>query len=332
MPRGLGGELVIAAADYARDRRAWLRARRSGLGASETATILGLNDWRTPLAVWQDKVSTDDVEDVTLSEAAEWGSALEAVVARKVATRHPELGKLAPTPGLLRHPEHPWMLATLDRVLVERKKADPQALAILEVKTVGDWMFRKRWLDSVPPHVLVQVQQQLAVTGMERAYVVVLVGGQRMPAPYLVERDERVIEQIIEYAGAWWAEHVEGGVVPDPTFADRSSLAAVWPGDDTLPAVHADESLLADLGTFMHAREQEAHWKRQKEEAAFAVQERMGNALAVRDDDGRVLVTWKPSTSTRVNTPALRKAHPDLVEQFTTTTTTRRFLPKESDA
>lgn len=36
-------------------------------------------------------------------------------------------------------------------------------------------------------------------------------------------------------------------------------------------------------------------------------------------------VTWKPVTSTRLDTAALKKALPDVAQRFTKTTTTRRF-------
>ena len=40
---------------------------------------------------------------------------------------------------------------------------------------------------------------------------------------------------------------------------------------------------------------------------------------------GEYKVTWKPVKSSRLDTAALKKAMPDLVERFTKTTTTRRF-------
>lgn len=36
-------------------------------------------------------------------------------------------------------------------------------------------------------------------------------------------------------------------------------------------------------------------------------------------------VTWKPVTSTHLDTAALKKALPDVAQRFTKTTTTRRF-------
>lgn len=40
---------------------------------------------------------------------------------------------------------------------------------------------------------------------------------------------------------------------------------------------------------------------------------------------GEYKVTWKTVTSTRLDTTALKKALPDLVERFNKTTTARRF-------
>lgn len=40
---------------------------------------------------------------------------------------------------------------------------------------------------------------------------------------------------------------------------------------------------------------------------------------------GEYRVTWKAVTSSRVDTAALKKAAPELVEKFTVTSTTRRF-------
>lgn len=37
-------------------------------------------------------------------------------------------------------------------------------------------------------------------------------------------------------------------------------------------------------------------------------------------------ITWKPVTSTRLDTAALKKALPDVAERFTKTSTSRRFV------
>lgn len=49
----------------------------------------------------------------------------------------------------------------------------------------------------------------------------------------------------------------------------------------------------------------------------------MGDAEELRA--GEYKITWKPVTSTRVDTKALKAAAPELVERFTKVTTARRF-------
>lgn len=49
----------------------------------------------------------------------------------------------------------------------------------------------------------------------------------------------------------------------------------------------------------------------------------MGDAQELRA--GEYKVTWKPVTSSRLDSKALKAAAPELVERFTKTTTTRRF-------
>ena len=52
-------------------RAAWLKGRRTGIGGSDVAAVLGLNPWKTPLDVWNDKLGIS--EDKEMSEPAYWG-------------------------------------------------------------------------------------------------------------------------------------------------------------------------------------------------------------------------------------------------------------------
>ena len=55
-----------------------------------------------------------------------------------------------------------------------------------------------------------------------------------------------------------------------------------------------------------------------------AIKAHMGDTDKLRA--GEYKVTWKPVTSSRIDTTALRKAMPDIAAAFTRETTTRRFL------
>lgn len=54
-----------------------------------------------------------------------------------------------------------------------------------------------------------------------------------------------------------------------------------------------------------------------------AIKAAMGDSEAVQA--GEYKITWKPVTTTRLDSKALKAALPDVVERFTKTTSTRRF-------
>ena len=60
-------------------------------------------------------------------------------------------------------------------------------LCVVEIKTASEYS-RKWWDEGVPVYVYWQVVHQLVVTGLEKAYVVVSIGG-RAPISYMIELD-----------------------------------------------------------------------------------------------------------------------------------------------
>lgn len=337
MPAGLGGRLVLAAADYRRDRSLWLKARRSGLGASDTAAVLGLAEpWKTALDVWLDKTADADPVDAETSEATAWGHLLETPVARRTVKAHPELGKLVPTPGLLAHPEFPWMLATVDFGLAARGSRSAPVRELLEVKTTSVHNYRQKWLDGVPPAAIqVQCQQQLAVTGLDVCWVTCFVGGDggpgRLAEPFRVERSDAVIEQLVNYAGTWWADYVEAGRRPEPTFGDAGKLSGLYVPDDSADALPATPELEAILSDLLDARRRLKAAETDADAAEFRLKTAMAERTAIADAAGEVLVTWKPQTSRRLDQKALAADHPELVKQYKPAKTSRVLRVKNQE-
>ena len=54
-----------------------------------------------------------------------------------------------------------------------------------------------------------------------------------------------------------------------------------------------------------------------------AIKAAMGDSESIQA--GEYKITWKPVTSSRIDTAALKKALPDVAERFTKETTVRRF-------
>lgn len=217
-------------------RVAWLEWRRQGIGASDAAALVGLHPWVSPMSVYFDKRGEiNDEQEPT--EAMEWGLRLEQVVAEAWAEKNQRpIQRFQPysADAMRVHPEHPWMQASLDALVI----ADDSALdfadrgdlipeAVLELKTASGWATHD-WEEGVPPHVIVQAQWQLAVMDLPVAYVACLVGGQKFVQD-VVERDDEMIAGLIKAGGQFW-QQIQAGIPPavdaHPNTADV--LKARW--------------------------------------------------------------------------------------------------------
>ena len=115
---------------------AQLEERRTGVGGSDAATVLGLNPYTTAYELYLDKLGEAPPEDEDfLKEARYWGSVLEQPVCDRYA--HETGFKVQKANQLIRSKEHPFMIANIDRKVVGVKKG-------LECKT-GDKYTSKNW-------------------------------------------------------------------------------------------------------------------------------------------------------------------------------------------
>lgn len=152
----------------------WLEERRSGIGASETAAVLGLSPWRSPHDVWRAKVYGETDDRIGKLRRVRFGNAFEDYVANAYAQL---TGRTLINHGrhtIFRHPDYPWLTATLDRE-VDYKDGN----AALEIKVV-----EREWAGGEPPlPYIVQVQQQCFVRGLKRGEIACYVRGVEDAAP-----------------------------------------------------------------------------------------------------------------------------------------------------
>ncbi|RAZ83433.1 YqaJ viral recombinase family protein [Cereibacter johrii] len=120
---------------------------------------------------------------------------------------------------------------------------DPLTLCghgILEVKNT-DWLqFRSKWNDDgelmAPPHIELQVQHQLWVSGRQWAAIVVLVGGNDLRMTVRV-RNEVIIGKIRDRCAAFWAS-IDAGTPPDPDYTrDGDAIRALYARPDPRAAM-----------------------------------------------------------------------------------------------
>lgn len=152
---------------------AWLRARQKGIGASEAAAVIGRSPWLDNVELWRRKTGRTQAPDISNNEAVAYGHVAEAPIRELFALDYP--GYEVTYGGsfdLVRHPEHPFILATLDGRLVER---DTGRRGVLEIKTTNivRSMQKEKWWGPdgpcVPMQYYTQIIHQLLVTGFDFA-------------------------------------------------------------------------------------------------------------------------------------------------------------------
>ena len=143
-----------------KSREEWLEVRKSGIGSSEVATIVGLNPWETPYQLWRRKVGIDPPKEENFAMKA--GHYLEDAVSRFWAD---ETGrkviKRSAGDWIIRDNKHPFLQVSPDRTywLGESRANDDKG--ILECKTTQMSIDA----DDLPKHWFCQVQYQLGVAG-----------------------------------------------------------------------------------------------------------------------------------------------------------------------
>ena len=310
------GALVLPAT-APRDR--WLAARRSGITATDVVKIVGLSKYGNALDSYLDKRLGE--EDREPSEAAAWGLLLEDPVARRWAAQR---GCRVRRVGLMRHRVHSHHMASIDRVVVGER-------APLECKTRN--VFADDFADSVPERVVVQVQWQMHVSGAEHAYVAALIGGQEL-VTHTVRRDQVLIDYLRSEADRVWGA-VLAGEPPDVPAWQQTAAALDRLYPDRAGVVDVDPDAAGPLIADYHAASaSESAAKAAKAAAKVALLDLLGDHEEARVG-GVKAWTYRATSQTGIpadNLRALIEAHPDIAEQYVTTTASRRLVvarPKE---
>lgn len=295
----------------------WLQSRKKGIGGSDAAAILGLNKWKSPIAVYLDKIGQAPKEEEQ-SEAAYFGNVLEEVVAQEFSKRTGL--KVRRRNAILQHSEYPWMLANVDRLIVGEK-------AGLECKTASEYL-KDEWKDDeIPASYLIQCQHYMAVTGYEAWWIAVLIGGNKFVYKK-IERDEEIIQYLIEEEKNFWLNHVEKEIPPMFDGSDASSdlLKALYPEakPDTEIELPPDaETLVSALDQVSaELKELEAR-KKEYENQLKAMMGENEKAYA-----GERTITWKSIFSNRFDSKRFAKDHPELYQQYLNQSSYRRFAVK----
>lgn len=305
--------LIMTVAEM-QDRAKWLKARDAGIGGSDAAVIVGLSKWKSPFQLWLEKTNQVEPEDLSENEYVYWGSILEQVV----ADRFCELtGKKVQRRGLMQDDNYPFMLASVDRMVVGEN-------AGLECKTANGFAGKQWEDDEVPDAYYCQCQHYMAVTGCERWYIAVLLGGNHFVWK-VIERNEEDITALIEAEKEFWYK-VQENIMPvvDGSDSCATALKEKFTGGQIEPVVL--ESGAADI---VNSLDELNDTKKEIEAAINMKKNRLCEMLGNNEIGliGERKVTWKVQAGrTTINGKLLKADLPEIYSKYSNTGKSNRVL------
>lgn len=206
----------------------WVEARKSGIGASESATLFGQGYvGSSPYKLYMEKLGLIETDKEEL-KFLRIGKMMEPVLRLLFREEHSipcfDLGGN----HTFRSIANPFMTASLDGLVV-----DSDGLGVIELKNIH-YFNRDEWQDGTGPlKYQIQLQHQLAVTGLKYGYLFGLVGGQE-PFCHRINRNDAFIEKALIPACKKFFDCMQSQTPPniDGSEATAKAIKLLHPDDD----------------------------------------------------------------------------------------------------
>ncbi len=269
------------------DRAAWLASRRTFVGASEIAAVVGANPHAGPLEVWHSKV-TGRIEEpfvpreiegggMVVRPPNERGNLYEVPLLEDFAKRY---GCTYEQPATGRHPALPWLGATPDAVV--------HAGPLVQVKVVGH-RTAPDWDSGVPIYYQLQVQTEMEVWGVDRCIVLADIGEIR---EYEVKRDTGLMGPALDIGAEFWryVQSTEAPVDFDLRATRDETLMALWPRPKRIDLAPASPALVKLASAYVAARDRASEEARDQKGLGAQLKALVGDGAGYRWRGGKV--TW----------------------------------------
>lgn len=298
----------------------WHAIRRTGIGGSDVAAVLGVSPWRTAYEVFLDK--RGELPPQEESEPMRWGTLLEPVIRQRYADKTGS--PVITIPTTFRSEAYPWMIANLDGI--RRDNATPRLFEAKTARSGEDW--GEPGSDEVPLAYLLQVQHYMTVTPFKLTDIAVLIGGNDFRI-YTVEADRELQEMLIEAEAEFW-HRVKANDPPPPV--DLQDTRRRYGSLSAKGSVTAREEDLLTLERLRETRQLLSELGEAEDEAKARLMKVIGEAgdVLVHPSTAKPLATWKLAKAPqRFDEEAFAREHPELHRKYIQPgTPSRRFLLK----
>lgn len=183
----------------------WLEFRRTGLGSSDIAAILGESPYGTPLSVYRAIVEGIRSQD---NFAMSRGRQFEPVVREYANLKYESTFEPRVAHKVI---DGVKFIASLD---------GDNGESILEIKVPGRATLEMAERGEIPAHYMIQIQAQLMVTGRPQA-IYAAFDTEKSEVHYVQVAHDLVMQERIAKAGvAFWHGNIAPKIAPDPQDGD----------------------------------------------------------------------------------------------------------------
>lgn len=270
-------------------KQEWLEKRRTGIGGSDVAAILGLNPWVTPLQVYQNKKGLWESEE---TPSMDWGTRLEPVIRQKYCDVTGN--QVSFDLPIFEHPEHKFMHASIDGLVME----EGNPAIVLECKTARtDIGWGDPGTDQIPEYYQTQVQHYMTVLNVNRCDVAVLIGGSDFRI-YHVSNNPELAELLIEEEKDFWENHVLKDIPPEPRTAEDLQMIFPQSNGNSLEVSDEQKDLLDAVKRYSQNRAQISQLEKTIQEDENLIKKVMGDN-EILNLKGKKIFSWKSTKPTK---------------------------------
>ena len=263
--------------------------RRTYIGGSDTAAILGVSPWKSKFALYQEKIGEWQQEikpekERIFARGKRWEPIVIEMLIDELEDRGHDV-QVAGRNNRIKDSEHDFLAAEIDLELIVDGELINGEMKTVHPFASKDW--GEQGTDEIPLYYTAQVLHGQMVTRRKKTVVAALIGADDLRV-HFVDRDEEMIRIIRAREIEFW-NNVQNRIAPDPVTDD--DICRLY-RHDCGEILEADQELLDLVAQASNTKSDLKAAETRLEVLQTQIKARMGEA-ALLMYNGQKLVTWK---------------------------------------
>lgn len=299
-----------------------MKERQKGIFGSDVGAIMGINKYKSIFEVYVEKTSKDLSGEISSKavrkdeiEKAYFRETLKEVNAKEFTVRTGK--KVRKENKVLMDSEYDFMMANIDRKVMGEN-------SILMCKSSSVFLAKEYDGEEVPANFILQCQHNMRVSGAGKCYIASLIGGQRFVIKE-IERDDELINMIIEKEKDFWNNHVLKKVPPsiDGSLGATQYIGSKYKASDKGLEIILQGEYKDKLQEYIKIKEDIKILETSLKQIENNIKNEMKSAERGITED--FLVSWKSILSNRIDAKALKNNYPEIYKNVIKESIARKF-------